>query len=388
MAAEPSTKAKAWAIFDRIVADAAPGNAHTNPWTADATGNLVYEPDYATLTRLLGVPLYLKAPTTTGVPALALDVWLSYEFRRSGFDQDAVWPRPTAPRILPGPIVSLLEKVPAKEREALWKRLRAKTPPTGAAASSASILGKNYLKQVDVVMSNWIAGPELLISTKRMDSSFGKNAANRVEESYGDAKNLRLRHPLAALGFAYGLRSTIFEESPDKAEWLIDLLQKLGREDDAYHAVALIIIEYGAHLAVDDGTDDPGDGEDSLAEAGITLAEDDESADENVHVTSVEEALSDLPQVAIRPELVPADLQPGYFIAEMVKRVIDATPVNLHRAARAKRQLALEQAFGRTQAGITSGAIDFNWEPSHQVGGAVSPIPTRTGRNDAPGSAP
>lgn len=347
MAAEPSTKAKAWAIFDRIVVDAAPEGVHSNPWKKGTDGNLVYEPDYATLTRLLGVPLYLKAPTTTGVPALALDVWLSYELRRAGFDADAVWPRPTAPRILPGPVVSLLEKVTVKEREALWKRLRAKTPPAGAAASSASILGKNYLKQVDVVMSNWVAGPELLISTKRMDSSFGKNAANRVEESYGDAKNLRLRHPLAALGFAYGLRSTIFDESPDKAEWLIDLLQKLGREDDAYHAVALIIIEYGAHLAVDEGNDDPGDGEDPLAEAGITPLEDDEVAEESVELSAVvEEALAYLPHVAIRVELVPADLQPGYFIAEMVRRVIDATPVNLHKEARRRRSqpvLAVER---------------------------------------------
>ena len=195
MAAEPSTKAKAWAIFDKIVADAAPAGEHSNPWVKDEYDRLLYEPDYDTLKRLLGVPLYLKAPTTTGVPALALDVWLSYELRRAGFDADAVWPRPTAPRILPGPVVSLLDKVTAKEREALWKRLRAKTPPAGAAASSASILGKNYLKQVDVVMSNWVAGPELLISTKRMDSSFGKNAANRrnrqdlwMGEFYGVAR--------------------------------------------------------------------------------------------------------------------------------------------------------------------------------------------------------
>lgn len=340
MAAEPSTKTKAWAIFDRIVADAAPSGLHTNPWVKDESGRILYEPDYTTLTRLLGVPLYLKAPTTTGVPALALDVWLSYELRRSGFDHDAVWPRPTAPRILPAPIVSLLEKVTGKEREALWKRLRAKTPPAGAAASSASILGKNYLKQVDVVISNWVAGPELLVSTKRMDSSFGKNAANRVEESYGDAKNLRLRHPLAALGFVYGLRSTIFTESPDKAEWLIDLLQKLGREDDAYHAVALIIIEYGAHLAVDNGDDDAGDGEDSLAEAGIidSVVDADAVVDVTVGATEVDEALANLPNVALRTELVPNDLQPGVFIAQMVKRIVDTTPVNLHQGARSRRR--------------------------------------------------
>ncbi|MBT2486393.1 MULTISPECIES: hypothetical protein [unclassified Microbacterium] len=338
MAAEPSTKAKAWAIFDRIVADAAPNGEHSNPWVKDESGALSYEPDYDTLIKLLGVPLYLKAPTTTGVPALALDVWLSYELRRSGLDADAVWPRPSAPRILPGPIVSLLNKVTAKERDALWKRLQAKTPPTGAAASSANILGKNYLKQVDVVMSNWAAGPELLISTKRMDSSFGKNAANRVEESYGDAKNLRLRHPLAALGFVYGLRSTIFDESPDKAEWLIDLLQKLGREDDAYHAVSLIVIEYGPHLAVDETADDEGDGEDPLVEAGVIETDEaDGGQEEYIEQSEIDIALATLPVVELPWERVPVDLRPDRFIAEMIRRVIDATPVNLHKNARARR---------------------------------------------------
>jgi len=42
-----------------------------------------------------------------------------------------------------------------------------------------------------------------------------------------------------------------------KARWLIDLLQKLGREDDAYHAVALIMIEYGAALPATTATDTP-----------------------------------------------------------------------------------------------------------------------------------
>lgn len=343
MAAEPSTKTKAWAIFDRIVADAAPESIYTNPWVKDDAGALSYEPDFETLVRLLGVPLYLKAETTTGVPALALDVWLSYELRRAGFDPDAAWPRPTAPRILPGPVMSLLEKVTAKERDALWKRLRASTPPAGAAASSANILGKNYFKQVDVVMSNWVAGPELLISTKRMDSSFGKNAANRVEESYGDAKNLRLRHPLAALGFVYGLRSTIFQEAPDKAEWLIDLLQKLGREDDAYHAVSLIIIEYGDHLSVQKSSDDPGDGEDPLAEAGITTPSGEQGeleVDVTVDQSEVDVALAHLPRVVMQQDRVPDDLQPGHFIAEMVRRVLDATPVNLHRDARLRRNQA------------------------------------------------
>ena len=69
----------------------------------------------------------------------------------------------------------------------------------GGVGSSANVLGKNYVKQVDVVMSDWDTGPQLLISTKWMDSSFGKNAANRVEESCGDAKNFRHRYRRSAV---------------------------------------------------------------------------------------------------------------------------------------------------------------------------------------------
>jgi len=321
-------------MFDRIVADAAPDGAHTNPWQCDGDGRLVYLPDFGVLQRLLGVPLYLKAPTTTGVPALALDVWLAYELRRAGFDSDAVWPRPTHPRIMPRPIASLLDNLPRKDRDALEKRLRGKAMK-GVVASSANVLGKNYLKQVDVVMSDWDTGPELLVSTKRMDSSFGKNAANRVEESYGDAKNLRLRHPLAALGFVYGLRSTILTAEPEKAEWLIDLLQKLGNEDDAYHAVSLVMIDYetGAPAAE---ADDGGDGEDPLVAAGVDVPEPDALTD-GVAISEVEHALQLLPEVSIRHHAVPPGLQPGVFLAAMVDRVIDATPVTRHREARRRR---------------------------------------------------
>ena len=349
MAAEESAKARAWVLFDRIVSDAAPEGEHTNPWIIDENQRPIYSPDYEVLLRLLGVPLHLQAKTTTGVPALALDVWLSYELRRAGFEPDSVWPRPQRPRVLPGPIVSLLAKVTKPEREKLWNRLQAKTPPKGAAASSANILGKNYLKQVDVVMSNWMTGPELLISTKRMDSSFGKNAANRVEESYGDAKNLRLRHPLAALGFTYGLRSTIFTEEPDKAEWLIDLLQKLGREDDAYHAVALIIIDYSDELAVETSEDDPGDGENTLVEVGLEDEPDSEDAPEEAPVDTdeVEAALADLPPVRILQDKVPPDLQPGHFLGLMVRRLIESTPVTMHRAARERLRDAADVARGQ-----------------------------------------
>ncbi|WP_019971197.1 hypothetical protein [Mycobacterium sp. 141] len=329
MPAEPSTKATAWAIFDRIVADAAPGGEHTNPWVRSGD-ELVYRPDFRVLRRLLGVPLHLDAPSTTGVPALALDVWLAYELRRAGFDPDAVWPRPSEPRIMPSAIANLLEALPLKERQLIEHRLRRSMK--GVAGSSASILGKHYMKQVDVVMSDWDTGPELLVSTKRMDSSFGKNAANRVEESYGDAKNLRLRHPMAALGFVYGLRSTILDTEPDKAEWLIDLLGKLGTEDDAYHAVALVMIDYDAAAPVEDDEVDS-----------IEKAEPDALFEiVDVETAAVDEALAALPDIAIRHDTVPPELQPSRFLATMVTRVVDTTPVTRHREARRRRREAPE----------------------------------------------
>ncbi|MGH3581592.1 MAG: hypothetical protein ACRDUB_08385 [Mycobacterium sp.] len=326
MPAEPSTKATAWAIFDRIVAEAAPHGQHTNPWlrTDDSP---VYQPDFRVLRRLLGVPLYLDAPSTTGVPALALDVWLSYELRRAGFDANAVWPRATEPRIMPSAIANLLEALPIKERLLIENRLQRSMK--GVSGASASVLGKHYMKQVDIVMSDWDTGPELLISTKRMDSSFGKNAANRVEESYGDAKNLRLRHPLAALGFVYGLRSTILTTEPDKAEWLIDLLAKLGTEDDAYHAVALVMIDYES-----DGAPPAGDEVDSIEKADPDVLF--EIVD--VETAAVDEALAALPQVVIRHDTVPPALQPARFLAAMVNRVLDTTPVTRHREARRRRR--------------------------------------------------
>lgn len=328
MPAEPSTKATAWAIFDRIVADAAPAGVHTNPWLRVAD-TLTYRPDFKVLRKLLGVPLYLDAPSTTGVPALALDVWMSYELRRAGFEPDAVWPRPTDPRIMPSAIASLLEALPQRERQLIEARLGRSLK--GTVGSSASVLGKHYMKQVDVVMSDWDTGPELLISTKRMDSSFGKNAANRVEESYGDAKNLRLRHPLAALGFVYGLRSTILTSEPDKAEWLIDLLGKLGTEDDAYHATALVMIDYEA-----DGVEAPEDEVDSVEKA------DSEMLFEIVDVANaaVDAALAALPDIAIRHDVVPPQLQPARFLAVMANRVIDTAPVTRHREARRRRDQA------------------------------------------------
>lgn len=327
MAAEQSAKAKAWEIFDRIVERAAPRGAHTNPWIKDQGSRRRFEPDYDTLSLLLGVPLHLKANTQSGVPALALDVWLSYELRRAGFGMDQTWPRPKHPRILPVSVAKLLQALPKNEAEQLRIRIEREGALSGVTSSSATILGKNYLKQVDVIITDWATGPELLISTKRMDSSYGKNAPNRVEESYGDAKNLRLRHPLAALGFVFGLRSDILEKEPATAEWLFDLLIKLGREDDAYHATGLVLMEYSNADVVDNG-EEPA--EDVTLEPGAEPAEDGAPAAEG----DVDRTIARLPKVKILLDETPEELKPGRFLAAMVDRVLGTTPVTMHKDAR------------------------------------------------------
>ena len=335
MAAKPpSTKAKAWVLFDQIIDRAAPNGLHINPWFRGTDGQLDFEPDYQTLEKLLGVPLYLKAETQSGVPALALDVWLSYELRRAGFDPDQVWPRPVPPRILPGPVAALMRSKDKAVRAAVMNYVNSKSSIPGVTSSSASILGKNYLKQVDVIMTDWATGPEILISTKRMDSSYGKNAPNRIEESYGDAKNLRLRHPLAALGFVFGLRSDILQKEFSVAEWLFDLLAKLGLEDDAYHATCLILMEYADNVAIKNpGEEIPSKG---VPEPGGATDQDDEVLEPMSDLT-LDHQINLLPKVTVLQKETPEVLSAGRFLAAMASRVLNTTPVNMHKAARRRR---------------------------------------------------
>lgn len=339
MAAKPSTKAEAWVLFDHIVAQAAPDGEHSNPWTFGVDGQLRFEPDYETLERLLGVPLHLKAGTQSGVPALALDVWLSYEFRRAGFRPDQVWPRPANPRILPAAVSALIASLPIELRKQVSARLEKNMSLAGVTSSSANILGKNYLKQVDVLITDWATGPELLVSTKRMDSSYGKNAPNRIEESYGDAKNLRLRHPLAALGFVFGLRSDILQKEPRTAEWLFDLLGKLGQEDDAYHSTCLILMEYAYDAAIPDGQPEPADV--GILEPGPEPDEEGDEALPAIPQAAIDQTIGGLPKVTIRKGDTPAELAPARFLAEMVTRVLRTTPITMHREARRLREAAL-----------------------------------------------
>ena len=320
---------QAWALFDKITEEAS-ADGYTNPWCPSEVGKPRYKPDYATLRKLLGVPVLLSANTRTGVPALALDVWMAYELRRCGFDEDAVWPRATAPRVLPVEVSRMVNALPRRLKDPMLELIQ-QGKAKGAGTASANILGKNYVKQVDVGFSSWDTGPELLISTKRMDSSFGKNAANRIEESYGDAKNLRLRHPQAGHGFFYGLRSTAFIEEPDTAERLIDLLIKMGQEDDAYDAVGLLVPEWGG--ADEESDPGPAGSDEPTFEEDTTVPE--------VPEDVVQAQLKQLPNIDLRYDKVPAELDPARFLGLLATKVLRNSPIKFHRNARERRQQAL-----------------------------------------------
>ncbi len=247
MAAKEAKSAKAWRFYDRIVADAAPGGDHSSPWNGDE-----YVCDMDVLTRLLSAAALVEPDpkaSQSGLAAKAIDAWLAYELRRSGFNPDSIWPRAQAPRTLPASITRMYAAFEKKNRaagaeaQAIHARLTGKNPPGGVGSADAYIMGKNYFKQVDVIITDWDSGPEVLISTKRMSSSFGKNAFNRVEESYGDAKNLRARHPLAFHGYLFALSTAVFNKDIEIARKLMDLLEKLGNEDDAYDSVCLLLID-------------------------------------------------------------------------------------------------------------------------------------------------
>lgn len=256
-----------------------------SPWREGA-----YYADTELLEQLIGIPIGQGADSQSGRLAKALDAWIAHELRRAGFTSNEVWPRQEAPRVLPHEVSTFLSKLPQAMRADLYKRLLKdkKTAP-----SSAKVLGRAYVKQVDVVVAQWARGPEIMISTKTMGSSFGNNMANRFEESYGDAKNLRGRHPLAAIGFVFLLNSSIHSLESASYERAVDMMRKLKAEFDVYDATALIIADWSQGSA-----------------AGIK----------------------------VRPELVPDDVSINGFFEDVVGAVLSRTPIDMHVAVREKRE--------------------------------------------------
>jgi hypothetical protein len=258
-----------------------------------------FEPDCEALASLISIPIEAGSGSNTGRLAKVIDVWAAYELRRAGFDADEVWPRTVNPRVLPRDMALYLRGLPARERPAAEARMVANKQ---VGPAEARVLGRAYVKQVDVLIAQWSRGPELLISTKSMVSSFRNNLPNRFEESYGDAKNLRGRFPLVSMGFLFLVRSTVAEE-PGTLDRVIDMLRKLRAEDDVYDATCLVLPEW---------TDPPS-----------------------------------FEGVVIRADLVPDDLSAPSFLATLAEAVLSRTPIDMHvavRELREHRDLGLEEA--------------------------------------------
>lgn len=159
-----------------------------------------------------------------------------------------------------------------------------------------------------MVLSRWERGPELLLSTKTQVSSFAKNVGNRFEEAYGDAANLRGRHPLAAAGFFFLQRASILTDEADAYERTKDMMRKLRDtgSGNGYTATGLLLASW---------TDDPA-----------------------------------APNVQVQLDPIPEELRPGKFIAALVQQILANTEVDHHvrvRELMERRQLPLVEEDDR-----------------------------------------
>ena len=259
-----SSKGESQFALDQIVASA---DLTESPWV-----NGRFKPDLDLAGQLFSVPVESGEIDNqqTGAAARSLDVWIAHELRRAGFAPGSVWPRATPPRVLPAefdPVGGALEEARealrrlahrlagyegAAERMGLKKRAPSlkgmdaalnKIERAFPGKADARILGSFYVKQVDVAVSTWQRGPDILVSGKTQLSSYGKNTNNRYEEAVGDGKNLRDRYPLAAMGFAHVVRSTILDEE-DAFTLLRDRLIKLRQPHGFFDATMLLVLEW------------------------------------------------------------------------------------------------------------------------------------------------
>ena len=175
--------------------------------------------------------------TNNGGLAKGLDMWIAEELRAAGFEDEQPWPRLHQPRALDPMLVRLLESAPQRNKEDVGK-LVAKS-----GSADAKVQGTVYEKQVDVGMSSWLTGPEILISTKTMTREYGKNIKNRFEEAYGDAVNLRKRYPMAAMGFLFLLNVEVLDNPSDFSK-AVTMLRKLQGDEGVYDTSALLLADF------------------------------------------------------------------------------------------------------------------------------------------------
>ena len=199
-------------------------------------------PNYELLEVLLTKSLHDEDTARSGSLACGLDMWIAEELRAAGFDEEGVWPRLHEPRVIDPAVQSFISGLPNTLADECLQRM------SKAGSSTAKVQGAVYEKQIDVGMSSWLTGPEILISTKTMNGAYGKNLANRFEEAYGDAMNLRRRYPLAAIGFFFLVNADITNNFADVSK-AVSMLRKLQEEEGVYDSTALLLVDWSSGAA-------------------------------------------------------------------------------------------------------------------------------------------
>jgi len=225
-----------------------------DPWSGPI-GSRRYTADLALLSALLTIPRLAGAKVTSGRFPKAFDAWIAYELRCAGFKTDEVWPRVgRQPRVSTPEMAQVEGAVDALNRElrdaeaVLGTQLKPQSlrraitavSKTMPALNTSNILGRFYVKQVDVAIAGWDRGPDVMISSKTQFAKYSANRNNRYEETLGEAANLRDRYPLAAMGYAFIVGSDIFDERGNYAR-LKDLLQRTRKPDGPYDATMLLV---------------------------------------------------------------------------------------------------------------------------------------------------
>jgi hypothetical protein len=226
----------------------------TSPWSTGA-----YHANTGQLQQLLSKCVVggKWSESQGGVVGAALDLWVARELRRAGYEDDAVWPREQDPRVLPASVARAVRRLSKTDKASRIVDRIVKH----AGSAGPSVFGEFFGKSVDVLVADWDRGVEVMVSTKGMTSSFGKNLTNRWEEFAGDLRNLRGRFPLAVLGITYMSDAKVVE-APKTFARMLDMLRKLRLEtapSRAYDATTLILAspsDDGVRLEMDQVPED------------------------------------------------------------------------------------------------------------------------------------
>lgn len=166
-------------------------------------------------------------------------------------------------------------------------------------STDAHVLGRFYNKQIDTLVAHPDRGPVVMVSSKTMTSNFSKNIPNRSEEAIGDGTNLKERFPIAPLGFAMLVRSTVFAEA-GAYPGLDNLVRSVQTEAGRYNAATLIVAEWN----------DPPNPVPPGWDPGISVLD---AADSRIP--------SD-------------DLAPSFFFKQLLEALFATTPVDFYAEAR------------------------------------------------------